>query len=304
MKHGILYFTRKELRGITFFFVLTLAIYLSVHFFLSQVQYHTEVTATKVAAAEKVNDEIEDMDKSKNSFGEDFSPKKTESKVTKTKENKISFFKFNPNTASKDSLLALGLSSYAASNLIKYRSTGAYISSVEDFSKIYGVTKNNVEALTPYLDIPTKKSVIEAPKPPKIATKTLHFIDINSANPEEFAQISGIGPVLSERIVKFRDKLGGFISIDQVDEVYGINDTLFLDIKPFLLMNDGTVVKIPINSATYEELAAHPYISKKLASLIVNYRSQHGDYLVVEDLRKIKVLDEDTFIKILPYLSL
>jgi competence ComEA-like helix-hairpin-helix protein len=115
--------------------------------------------------------------------------------------------------------------------------------------------------------------------------------------------LPGIGPKLASRINSFREKLGGFYSIDQVAETYGLPDSTFQKIRPYLKFS-GEVKKINVNRATREELSSHPYIRWKMAGAITEYRKQHGDFAKLEDLKKVFLVDDAAFLKMLPYLSL
>jgi competence ComEA-like helix-hairpin-helix protein len=128
-------------------------------------------------------------------------------------------------------------------------------------------------------------------------------IDINHADTSELIALPGIGSKLAARIVSFREKLGGFYSVEQIRETYGLSDTSFQKIKPFLFIN-GEVEKFNINSATKDDLKNHPYIKWNIANAIVEYRKQHGNYNQLDDLKNITIVDEPTFNKIAHYISL
>jgi DNA uptake protein ComE-like DNA-binding protein len=126
-------------------------------------------------------------------------------------------------------------------------------------------------------------------------------IELNSADTTALAELPGIGVKLAQRIINFRDRLGGFYSVDQVGETYGLADSIFKKIKPYLHINGG-VKKININTATRDELKLHPYIKWNLANILVEYRNQHGHYKSLEELKNISSIEETLFLKIAPYL--
>jgi len=109
---------------------------------------------------------------------------------------------------------------------------------------------------------------------------------------------------LASRIVTFRDKLGGFYSIEQVGETYGLPDSTFQKIKQYLKLDNPSVKKININTATVDELKAHPYIKFSLANPIVAYRNEHGSFSKIEDIKKVMAVTDEIYKKIAPYLSL
>ena len=114
----------------------------------------------------------------------------------------------------------------------------------------------------------------------------------------------GIGSKLAQRIITFRDRLGGFYSIEQIKETYGLPDSTFQKIKPKLLLGNPAVKKININTASLDEMKTHPYLRYVLANAIVQYRTQHGNFSTVGDIKKIMAITDDIFNKVSPYLSL
>ncbi|HET9826396.1 MAG TPA: helix-hairpin-helix domain-containing protein, partial [Chitinophagaceae bacterium] len=127
------------------------------------------------------------------------------------------------------------------------------------------------------------------------------LVEINAADTTAFIALPGVGGKLASRIINFRDKLGGFYSVNQVGETYGLPDSTFAKIKPLLKLEDPSVKKFNINTATKDDLKSHPYFRWSLANAIVEYRNQHGNFSSVEDLKKIAVITEEIFRKIKPY---
>ena len=127
------------------------------------------------------------------------------------------------------------------------------------------------------------------------------IIDLNTASMEALQKVKGIGPAYSKRIVKYREKLGGFSSNQQLSEVYGLpEETINEMLKSFSVQTLPT--PIDINADSVKVLARHPYISYDLAWVILNYRKQHGDISSFEDIQNIKALDNETLEKLKPYL--
>lgn len=98
--------------------------------------------------------------------------------------------------------------------------------------------------------------------------------------------------------------MGGFCSTNQLMEVYGMDSIRFQTIRPFLVVDTTKIKTININTCTKKELYSHPYISYKLASVIINYKHQHGVYKTLSDLTKIHLIDSLKFRKIAPYLTI
>lgn len=129
------------------------------------------------------------------------------------------------------------------------------------------------------------------------------FIELNKTDSIELQQLRGIGPVFASRIVRFRDLLGGFYDKSQLLQVYGMDEERYLAIKDFVHADKALVQKININTADYQSLVKHPFVSPKQANVIVQYRIQHGNYTDTGDLLKIATLDEEFLRKIAPYLT-
>lgn len=235
----------------------------------------------------------------------------------------VVYFTFNPNQLPADSLELLGVPRWLAQRIDNYRQKGGQFRQKEDLMKIYDFPDSLYQALAPYIQIAPASSLSNAPKnrreepkeykgrekrypdSPGRAEKVITAFDINKADSLELQQISGIGPVLSGRIVKFRDKLGGFSSLRQLYEVWGLDSAVVSRVMESAFIEENfTPDTLRINTASQEELAAHPYIDARQARLIYNYRMQHGPFRSVEDLRKMHILDAGFVQKIAPYILL
>jgi competence protein ComEA len=150
--------------------------------------------------------------------------------------------------------------------------------------------------------VDTSKRTFEERKKEIDQIKSIVKLDLNIASAAALQQVKGIGPSYSERIVKYRDMLGGFSEEHQLSEVYGLKeDVVFKLLEQFSIQSE--VKKIPINSDSLKILAKHPYISYDMAKIILNYRKAHGDFKTPEDLMKIKTIDENVFLRLKPYLE-
>lgn len=128
-------------------------------------------------------------------------------------------------------------------------------------------------------------------------------IDINLADSTAWESLRGIGPALAARIVQFREKLGGFYAVGQVGETFGLADSTFKKIQPFLRLHAFSLIKLDLNQADEKTLAAHPYIRYKLARLIVLYRSNNGPFRQPSDLLGIPLVDDSIYRKIEHYIK-
>jgi DNA uptake protein ComE-like DNA-binding protein len=126
---------------------------------------------------------------------------------------------------------------------------------------------------------------------------------VNTADSAQWESLPGIGPVLAARIVKFRERLGGFYSIRQIGETYGLPDSTFNKIQPYLRLYKVSLKKLDLNLTDEKSLAQHPYIRYKLARLIVRYRSNHGPFSQPEGLLGIPLVDDSIYRKIEHYIK-
>ena len=218
-------------------------------------------------------------------------------------------FYFNPNTLSADGWKKLGVRDKTIATIQKYLSKGGKFKQPEDISKIWGLHEDEIQRLLPYVSIPQeapvaytekRKDEIKTYDKPKYSIKP---VDINIADTSAFIALPGIGSKLANRIINFRDKLGGFYKVEQVAETFALPDSTFQKIKTRLILTNPPVKRININSATIDELKAHPYIRYNLANAIVQYRMQHGKFSAVSDIKKIMMVTDEIYNKTAPYLS-
>jgi competence ComEA-like helix-hairpin-helix protein len=231
-------------------------------------------------------------------------------------DNKL-LFDFNPNLIDETQWESLGLPKYMADRIIKYRQKGGKFKIKRDLLKIYGFPPALYEQLYAHILLPdtiafnrkferNEKQTEKKEFKPFTAKKenTIAVFNLNRADTTQFKQLKGIGSALSKRIVKYRDLLGGFISKEQIREVYGLDSTVIHELFQFgYLEENAPFRKLNVNTASVQELDAHPYISPKIANIIVSYRQQHGKYTSIENLYNIRVLDKATLEKLTPYLS-
>ncbi len=227
-----------------------------------------------------------------------------DSVIYRTTKKKL--FSFDPNRVSKEELMELGFNTSLASRIVNYRLKGGKFVQRKDLMKIYGMDSVLYQGLIPFIELPTeplKENVVRKfePKEKIILAK----FDLNSADTTQLIKIYGIGSNLSERIVTYRGKLGGFVSYAQLKEIYRLDSTVIIELKKKSFIEENFQPKlININVASEQELAAHPYIKFKIAKAITAYRFQHGTFQSVEDVKKIALMDESKFQKIKPYLSI
>ncbi len=133
-------------------------------------------------------------------------------------------------------------------------------------------------------------------------TEAIYVLDINTATATDFEKLRGIGPVLATRIVKFRTVLGGFASVAQLHEVYGLPDSTYKHISHQLTVKAGEVQQININAGSYKDFKAHPYL-RPFAKDIESYRSKNGNYKQTIDLKNITGITDSIYRKVAPYIT-
>jgi len=202
---------------------------------------------------------------------------------------------FNPNTASEKQLIEAGFSPFAAGNITKYRKSGGGFKSPDDLLKIYGVEQALIEELRHLMQFDN----IAPAAQPQIEVS---LVELNTADTLLLAELPCIGPILSKRIVKYRNLLGGYYSISQLKEVYGVDSVCFGLVKKHMHLEKSYIRTIDLNSAEEHELKSHPYIKKYQAKGIVKYRDIVGEFADINQLLINNIMSETDFIRVRPYL--
>lgn len=300
-------FTKKERTGIIMLLILILFFSLLPFFYSRFIhEKHTDAAAFKkdIAALQlKQPDSIKNYASSAledNNYNNNFRP-------SENPGFRGELFYFDPNTATVADWQKLGVRDKTIATIQKYISKGGKFYKPEDISKIWGLHPDEVQRLLPYVKIPSKQNSYPEKnntanyfdKPKSIPA----VIDINNADTSVLIALPGIGSKLAQRIINFRDKLGGFYSVQQVTETFGLPDSTFQKIKTRLAVNGRTVKQININSASVDELKLHPYLRYNIANAIVQYRLQHGNFTSVAVIKNIMLITDDLFNKLEPYLT-
>jgi len=218
------------------------------------------------------------------------------------RELKGDLFSFNPNQLPEKEWQRLGFSEKQVRSIKNYEAKGGVFKSSADVKKMYAISETEFNRIAPFIDLPEEKKA--EPVTFKKINKPFLIIDIGTADSTELSKLPMVGDYLAYKIYNYRDKLGGFFSIDQLKEVHGLRDSTFIIILPHLVLGDSTNLrKINLNLAGYDELARHPYINSKIANVILAYRKQHGAFGDVKDLQKVALVDAELYRKIAPYLK-
>ncbi len=218
---------------------------------------------------------------------------------------------FDPNTIPASELKDWGFTDFASSNVEKFRAKGGVFRAPSDVARIFGVSEELFQRIKPLIKIhqdDVEKERVEKFVPEeKAATQNSvakeHIeIDVNRATPYEWQLLPGIGPTYARRIVRFREALGGFITIKQIRETYGLPDSVYFKIQDHLKLTP-TISRIAINDVTWKQLSQHPYISGKKAGILINFRENHGAFTSTDDLYRVRIFDSSEIKKLQPYLD-
>jgi competence ComEA-like helix-hairpin-helix protein len=214
-------------------------------------------------------------------------------------------FPFNPNTLDSAGFVALGLKPYVASNILKYRRKGGKFKDKTAFSHVYGIAEEKFAELEPFIEIPQQVTVESEVKCEQNShNNELEFIvELNTADTAELMKIKGIGRGYARSIIRFRQQTGGFVSVNQLSEIYGMTPENLERIKPYCSVNPDLVHKINVNVASVDKLRAHPYLNFYQARQIYELRRKKGKLSGLSDLERLSELNDSILKKISPYLK-
>jgi DNA uptake protein ComE-like DNA-binding protein len=295
--------------------IIAVAIFLPFYFSQSAVDTGSAVDTSWLAAIEKLETKPAQDGKKQRRTHEDAAYYQYDRHVIEGKRAGTGpLFYFDPNTASPGEWEKLGLNAKTIETIQHYVSKGGRFRKPEDLGKIYSLRRDEFRRLEPFIRIKEKEDTLNTPdavskkiyapafhKPDIILTQS---IDINTADTTQLIRLPGIGSKLAARIIHFRSKLGGFYRIDQVRETFGLPDSTFQKIRTYFKLENITLNKININTASADQLKVHPYFKYNLVNAIILYRNEHGPFAELTDLKKIMIITDEVFEKISPYLVL
>ena len=313
------YFTKKEKIGIITLLVCIVVVF-SVKLFVS----HPDKRSESKSSFQKNTEKTSTFDKQVN-----------EPDKPANERAVYHLHSFDPNIADSAVLVGLGLRPYIARNIIKYRKKGGKFRKPDDFSRIYGLTPEKYEELKPYIRIDAaqfltpsetfrKKEIFPAKSQPVkdslLDTLSLRpavsikyskqekyplgtQVDIAVADTSELKKIPGIGSSYANRIIKYRQLLGGYYSVEQLREVYGISPELYESIFPWLKIETLQITPLLVNTLSLDRLRAHPYLNFYQARVIVELRRKKGKLSDMSDLQLFDEFSSSDFHRLKPYLS-
>ncbi len=303
-------FSRRELTGICVFGVLLSVLWVMPHLYRAWAIQKTDDTLPK---------RIEDIERFLATEAVDLHlPETRELPIVGPVVDEIEYVAFDPNGLPIVEWKRLGLSDRQIRVIKNYEAKGGRFRRKEDLKKIYGLHEADYIRLEPYIRLapdrndgdramaqPSDERIEPLAKPiAETDTKTPLLISLNDTDSIALQQLPGIGPVYASRIIRFRNRLGGFHQTTQLMDVYGFDSVRFNGLKEYVYVDTTAVRKIDVNAADYNQLKDHPMISPKLANAIIQYRKQHGLYHALEDILGIAIMDEEIFRKIAPYLTI
>ena len=273
------YYTKAERRAIYALLVL-------IAFFVCYIIWKQETSTPLVTDSSSIDSMV-------------FTGKKT---ALERNENPVKLVAFDPNLADSIDFFNLGLSPYVIRNIAKYREKGGRFSTPESFSRIYGLTDEKFKELEPYIRISdsfvkAKRKVVDtvpqvAKVKEKVVTSSLKYpkgtvVDINIADTVELKKIPGIGSVIARSIVTYRNRLGGFYSLEQLEEIKYVTPALMKWFK----LEEISLRQLKINEMGLEQLRVHPYLNFHQAKVIIEHRRKKGQ---IKSLSQLSLYEEFT----------
>lgn len=236
-------------------------------------------------------------------------------------------FAFDPNTADSTDLLKLGLSAWQVRSIYRYRAKGGFYRTANDFAQLYGLTKKQFEALRPFIrisedyhpasdfyhrenykeyrnetrhmDTTLRRKTMEKPKSYSFSQKIKlgQHVAINTADTTELKTIPGIGSGYAKAIIRYREKLGGYVSPQQLLEIEGFPE----EALAFITVDGSNIKKINVNQLTLSQLRRHPYINFYQAKEICDYRRLRGPLRSLQELKLLRDFPPAEIERLQPY---
>lgn len=241
----------------------------------------------------------------------------------------VEYFTFDPNTLNQEGWLRLGFTERQATMILNYRARGGRFFRKEDLQRIYAIDERDYQRIAPYVVIASKTEEASVPRqsrqqarvgetkvdesvPEDVVSErdwtpverpaAVLMIELNTADSLRLQLLPGIGPAFASRIVRYRDRLGGFHAIDQLLDVYGMDAQRLSQLAPHVWVDPAGAKGLRINEADLETVGRHPLIGFKLGGILLRYRDHHGPYQSLDDIRNLGIFDEEQLLKLSPYL--
>ncbi|MBW6460343.1 MAG: helix-hairpin-helix domain-containing protein [Bacteroidales bacterium] len=222
-------------------------------------------------------------------------------------------FFFDPNTADEETWKRTGLDGRTIRSILNYRQKGGVFRDKTDLKKIYTMQDTIYQLLEPYIFI-KKDEKPPAPSPSQHKEKkpfpekekapyVIEIIELNTADSSMLVRLPGFGPYYAERIIQYREKLGGFFDLHQLLEIKGIDSTCLAGFAGRVTADPHLILKMDLNTVTFKEMLRHPYFEYFLVKALFSHRDNVKRISSVDELRDLDIMYDELFEKIGPYLT-
>jgi DNA uptake protein ComE-like DNA-binding protein len=285
------YISKKSRRGLTVLFFLAFFIVLIPRLYVHFLKVDTIlIKKPRIKVETKTNNSKSKENKKKYS-------KKKKKLVYRSPKGK-----FDPNEYTHEDWMYLGLSEKQTNVIMRFLNHKIYTN--EALKKIYVLPDTVYHLIKDSTVYPAhifdEKETFVKKKSPSI-TK---FLELNTIDSLELISINGIGPFYASQIINYRNKLGGFYKREQLMEIWKMKEETYQILMESLIIDTSTLQKIHLNTVSFEKLKNHPYLSYSQANSIVKMRTQLGRFDSISSIKKSKLINDDTFLRVRPYLSL
>ena len=285
------YISKKSRRGLTVLFFLAFFIVLIPRLYVHFLKVDTVLIKKPLIKVEtKINNSKSKENKKKYS-------KKKKKLVYRSPKGK-----FDPNEYTHEDWMYLGLSEKQTNVIMRFLNHKIYTN--EALKKIYVLPDTVYHLIKDSTVYPAhifdEKETFVKKKSPSINT----ILELNTIDSLELISINGIGPFYASQIINYRNKLGGFYKREQLMEIWKMKEETYQILMESLIIDTSTLQKIHLNTVSFEKLKNHPYLSYSQANSIVKMRTQLGRFDSISSIKKSKLINDDTFLRVRPYLSL
>tara|TARA_B110000503_G_scaffold92785_1_gene139905 strand:- start:3455 stop:4315 length:861 start_codon:yes stop_codon:yes gene_type:complete len=228
--------------------------------------------------------------------------KKKSKKRNSTSKFKKLAQKLDPNEFLLDDWMRMGLSKKQADIVLNFSVRG--LKSNDDLKKIFVFPEKLFDLIKDSLVYPVQKDYQLSKDRFEEKPILKLVVEINSATQVDLEKIPGIGPYFANKIIEYRIKLGGFVSKNQLLEIWKFDAEKLSSIDKYIILDDSFITKINVNSISFDDLKDHPYFSYKVANSIVKMREVSGSYENVNEIGKSMLINEELLDKLTPYISI
>ena len=281
-------YNKRQRNGI-FFLLLLILIFQGIYFFTDfSSDKATELNSNEIALFQNQIDSL---------------------KLIEIERRKPKIFPYNPSFITDYKGYRLGMTTEEIDRLLAYRAKGEYINTAKQFQQVTKISDSLLAVLSPNFKFPDWINKKKYPKKKYYASTTQKVFtgekqDLNTATAIQLQEVNGIGEKLSERIVKFRGSMKGFMNDEQLEQVYGLKPEVIVKVlERFTVLSKPAIIKINVNTATFKEVLHLPYIDYELTKKIFNYRDEVAEIQDINELKNIEGFPLDKFDKIILYLK-